>query len=217
MTAVHPRTATAGFTRTAMIACAVASPLLIALSLLLAPYPATLEGEPYIRAFTAHLDGYALLSWLGVLSFATLVPGLLAVSRVARDGRPVLGLVGMILAFILTLPATDTDEVIYAAARAGLDVPTTHRLVTEVSEGLPTSALGFTFFLALLGLVLLGVAALSSAAPKWAAIALIVAPLLIPVAWLAQLSNVAAGAAWLILTAAMGGVALALPQPREKA
>ncbi|MGW3343857.1 hypothetical protein ACWDA3_11160 [Nonomuraea rubra] len=217
MTTVDTPSVTSGFTRTAMVACAVAAPLLIALSLLLTPFQATLEGEAYVRAFTARLDAYALPSWLSLLSFAALIPGLLAVSRVARSGRPVLGLVGMILAFILVLPSVDTDDVIYAAARAGLDAATTNRLVVELSEGLPTAVAGFGFFPALLGLVLLGVAALSSAAPRWAAIALIVAPFLIPVAWFAQLSNAAAAAAWIILAAGLGGVSLALPQPRDKA
>ncbi|MEV0993513.1 hypothetical protein [Nonomuraea sp. NPDC050202] len=217
MTTVDTPSVTSRFTRTAMIACAVAAPLLIALSLLLTPFQATLEGEPYVRAFTAHLDAYALPSWLGLLSFAALIPGLLAVSRVARSGRPVLGLIGMILAFILTLPTVDTDDVIYAAARVGLDAATTNQLITEVGEGAPTAAAGFGFFPALLGLVLLGVAALAGAAPKWAAIALIVAPFLIPVAWFAQISNAAAAAAWIVLAAGMGGVSLALPHPRDKA
>lgn len=217
MTTVETSATTAGFTRVAMIACAVLSPLLVALSLLFAPFQSTLDGEPYIRAFTAHLGSYPLWSWVGVVSSAALIPALLAVGQVARSGRPVLGLAGMILAFILPLPVIDTDEVIYAASRIGLDAPTTNKLITELNEGLPTAILGFTFFLGLIGLVLMGVAALSSATPKWAAVAMIVAPFLIPVAWLAQLSNMVAGAAWLILTAGMGGLALALPMPREKA
>ncbi|MGP3961629.1 hypothetical protein ACTWPT_37090 [Nonomuraea sp. 3N208] len=214
MTAVETSPTTAGFTRNAMIVCAVAAPLALALSLLLAPNDATAEGEAYIRSFVANLDAYPLWSWVSVLSFAAIVPMILAVSKVARSGRPVLGLVGMILAFILALPVgMDTDDVIYAAAKIGLDVPTTNRLVTEISEGLPTSVLGFSFFLSLLGFVLLGIAALRSAAPKWASIAMIVAPFLIPIAWIAQLGNLVAGAAWLVFAAAAGGIALALPRP----
>ncbi|TMR07611.1 hypothetical protein ETD86_51370 [Nonomuraea turkmeniaca] len=212
MTTVETSPTIAGFTRYAMIVCAVVAPLVLALTLLFAPHEATAEGEAYIRSFVANLDGYALWSWLGVLSIAAFIPGIFAVSKVARSGRPVLGLVGMILAFILALPiGIDTDGVIYAATKIGLDVPTTNRLVTEIDEGLPTSALGFSFFLSLLGFVLLGIAALRSAAPKWAAIAMIVAPFLIPVAWIAQLGNLAAGAAWLVFAAASGGIALALP------
>ena len=212
MTTVDTPPATAAFTRRAMITCAVAGPLLLGLSLIFAPFPATTEGEPYIRGFVANIDGYALWSWINVLSLTALVPAIFAVSKVARSGRPVLGLVGMILAFIMALPfGVNTDDVIYAAAKIGLDVPTTNKLLTELGEGVPTAPLGFTFFLALLGFVLLGVAALRSAAPKWAAIAMIVAPFLIPIAWLAQLPNAAAGAAWLVFAAAAGGIALALP------
>ncbi|MGN9845028.1 hypothetical protein ACTMTI_43585 [Nonomuraea sp. H19] len=212
MTTVQTPPATAGFTRYAMITCAVVSPLTLALSLLLAPFNVTAEGEPYIRGLIANLDAYALWSWIFVLSMATLIPAIFAVSKVARSGRPALGLVGMILAFIMALPTSvNTDDVIYAATKAGLDVPATNRLVTELSEGVPTAALGFTFFLSLLGFVLLGIAALSSAAPKWAAIAMIVAPFLIPIAWFGQLGNIAAGAAWIVFAAAAGGIALALP------
>ncbi|MEV0229271.1 hypothetical protein [Nonomuraea sp. NPDC050786] len=212
MTTVETTPATTGFTRNAMIACAIVSPLAVAAALLFAPFDATTEGEPYIRGLLAHLDSYPLWRWVGALGTATLIPAVFAVSKVARSGRPVLGLVGMVLAFILALPfGMNDDDVIYAAAKAGLDVPTTNRLVTELSDGAPTAVLGFGFFLALLGFVLLGVAALRSAAPKWASIAMIVAPFLIPVAWLAQLPNAAAGAAWLVFTAASGGIALALP------
>ncbi|MEV1169728.1 hypothetical protein [Nonomuraea sp. NPDC049784] len=213
MTTVETTPATTGFTRNAMIACALVSPLVVALSLLFAPFDATSEGEPYIRGFVANLGSYPLWSWLGALSVATLIPAIFAVSKVARSGRPALGLVGMILAFALALPfGANNDDVIYAAAKAGLDVPTTNRLVTELSDGVPTAVLGFTFFLGLLGFVLLGIAALRGAAPKWAAIAMIVAPFLIPVAWFAQLPNAMAGVAWLVFAAASTGIALALPR-----
>ncbi|MFG1701582.1 hypothetical protein ACFLIM_00190 [Nonomuraea sp. M3C6] len=212
MTTVETPSTTAGFSRYAMIVCAVVSPLAIALSLLFAPFTVTTEGEPYIQGMIANLDAYALWSWVGALSAVTLIPALYAVSKVARSGRPVLGLVGMILAFIMAIPVSmNTDDVIYAAAKAGLDVPTTNKLITQLEDGLPTSVLGFSFFLGLLGLVLLGIAALSSDAPKWAAVAMIVAPFLIPIAWFAQLPNTVAGAAWIIFAAASGGIALALP------
>ncbi|MFI7131248.1 hypothetical protein ACIBQ1_36570 [Nonomuraea sp. NPDC050153] len=211
MTAVETTPSTTGFTRNAMIACAAISPLTIAATLLLAPFVTTAEGEPYIRALVANLDAYALWSWVGALGTVTLIPAIFAVSKVARSGRPVLGLVGMILAFAMALPyGLTSDDTIYAAAKAGLDVPTTNRLVTQLSEGTPTSILGFTFFLSLLGFVLLGVAALRGAAPKWAAIAMIVAPVLIPVPWFAGLPAAAGGVAWLVFTAATTGIALAL-------
>jgi hypothetical protein len=211
-TVASPPTSTETFTRYAMITCAVVSPLATALSLLFAPFDATTDGETYVRGLMANLDAYALWAWVSALSMAAMIPGIFAVSKVARAARPKLGLWGMILAFIMVLPfGMNTDNIIYAAAKAGLDSSTTAKLLAQLDEGIPTAILGFTFFLALLGFVLLGVAALSGDAPKWAAIAMIVAPFLIPVAWFAQLGNLAAGAAWVIFAAASGGIALALP------
>ncbi|NUO98106.1 MAG: hypothetical protein HOV97_17125 [Nonomuraea sp.] len=215
-TVASPPTTADAFARHAMIACAVVSPLALAVPLLLAPYDSTLEGEPYIRGMLAHLDAYTLWSWVGAFGALTLIPAIFAVAKVARSGRPALGMTGMILAFLLAMPFSLTsDDAIYAAARTGLDVPTTNKLVTHMSET-PTAILGFTFFLALIGFVLLGVAALRSDAPKWAAVAMIVAPFLVPVAWIAQLGNVAAAVAWIVFAAASGGIASALPSPLSR-
>lgn len=210
-TVASPPTTADAFARYAMIACAVVSPVAVAVPLLIAPFDSTLEGEPYIRGMLAHLDAYMLWRWIGALGTLTLIPAIFAVSKVARAGRPALGMTGMILAFLMAMPFSLTsDDAIYAAAKTGLDVPTTNKLVTHMGET-PTSVLGFTFFLALIGFVLLGVAALRSAAPKWAAVTMIVAPFLIPVAWIAQLGNLAAAAAWIVFAAASAGIASALP------
>jgi len=210
-TVAPPPTTTDSFARYAMIACAVVSPLAVAVPLLFGPFDYTVDGEPYVRGMLAHLDAYALWSWIGALGALTLIPAIFAVAKVARAARPALGLTGMILAFLLAMPFNLTsDDVIYAAAKSGLDVPTTNRLVTHMSET-PAAVLGVTFFLALAGFVLLGVAALRSDAPRWAAVLMIVSPLLVPVAWIAQLGNVAAAAAWILFAAASGGIASALP------
>jgi hypothetical protein len=207
-----PRSGADTFARYAMVASAFLSPLLVAVSLLLAPFDATTEGEAYVRNFTENIDSYTLVSWLGILSAILLIPGLFAVSKVARWGRPALGLVGMVLAFVLALPlGGNSDDVIYAAHKSGLDTTITTRLMDTYTNDLPVSVLGFAFFVALLGLLLLGVAALlgRSAAP-WAAVTLIVAPILIPIPWFTGLGNIVAAVAWLALTAGMGGVALSL-------
>jgi hypothetical protein len=196
-----------------MVASAFISPLFLALALLLAPFNVTLEGEDYVKDFAANIDSYGGPGyWLTGISAFTLIPAIFAVSKVARWGKRTLGLVGMILAFILAIPIQgNTDDVTYAALKSGLDVPTTAKLADTYNTDLPSSALGWSFLLALIGLILLGVAALiGKSAPAWAAIALIVAPVLVPIAWIASLGNVAAGAAWLVLAVGMGGVALSL-------
>ena len=71
--------------------------------------------------------------------------------------------------------------------------------------------LGFIFLPGLIGLFLLGLAALlGKTAPVWASIVLMVAPLLIPVPWFAGLGVALAAVTWLILAVGMGGVAFAL-------
>nr|BFE88383.1 hypothetical protein GCM10020093_109840 [Planobispora longispora] len=207
------------FARHAMVASAFLAPLLVTVSILLSPFDATAEGEAYVRDFTENIGGYALFSWLAVLSAALFLPGLFAVSKVARRGRPTLGLAGMILAFILAVPfGGNSDDVLYAANRAGLDTAVTTRLMDAYVNDLPIALLGSAFFLGLLGLLLLGVAALlGRSAATWAAAALIAAPILLPIPWLAGMGNVVVAVPWLILTAGMGGVALSLlrrPRPR---
>ncbi|WP_214326742.1 hypothetical protein [Nonomuraea sediminis] len=210
-----PSTGADTFARFAMITCAVVSPLVVALTLVIDPIKATAEGEPLVKDFAAHLDSFSTSSYLSLLSAVTLIPAIFAISKVGRAGKPVLGLVGMILAFILVIPFTpDSSSTIYAALKSGLDTQATAKLLDTMENGLPTSVFGFTFFPGLLGIVLLGVAALlGKSAPAWSAILLLVAPFLIPVAWLAGLSNLVAAVAWLVMTAAMGSVALALPKP----
>ncbi|MGV9302845.1 hypothetical protein ACWENQ_04285 [Nonomuraea sp. NPDC004354] len=211
-----PRSGADTFTRYAMIAAAVISPLAIAASILLAPGNVTAEGEAYVRQFVAAAGSYPLLAWLSAISSLTIVPAAFGVARVARAGRPVLGLVAMILAFVLIVPiGGNSDDVLYAGIVAGLDQATLTKLYAAYNEGLPTSILGMSFLFGLLGFLLLGVAALlGRTAPVWAAIALVVAPVAIPISWFAGLGNVAAGVAWLLMTAGMGGVALGLLNQR---
>ncbi|MEU7891868.1 hypothetical protein AB0B45_03265 [Nonomuraea sp. NPDC049152] len=207
-----PRSGADTFARYAMIASAVFSPLAIAVSILLAPGNVTAEGEAYVRQFVDGAGSYPLLAWLSAISAFTIIPGALGVARVARAGRPVLGLVAMILAFVLIVPISgNSDDVLYAGIKAGLDPATLTKLYTAYNESLPTSILGMAFLLGLVGFLLLGVATLlGKSAPTWAAIALIVAPVVIPISWFAGLGNVFAGVAWLVMAVGMGGVALGL-------
>ncbi|MEV0587945.1 hypothetical protein [Nonomuraea sp. NPDC050310] len=210
--ATTPRSGADTFARYAMIACAFVSPLTILAGLLLSPIQATAEGQAYVQALVDHAGSYPATAWLAALGALTIIPALLAVSKVARAGRPVLGLVGTILAFSLAVPiSTDSDDLIYAAHKAGLDVPTITRIEQVYVDGLPTSPLGMLWFAAMLGLLLLGLAALlGRSAPAWAAIALVIAPVLVPLPWILGLSTLLAAVPWAIMVAGMGGVALAL-------
>ncbi|MEU6997436.1 hypothetical protein [Nonomuraea sp. NPDC046570] len=211
-----PRSGADTFVRYSMIACAVFTPLAIAVTLFLSPHDATAEGAAYVASFAANLDAYPAMAWIGLLSAIAGIPATLAVGRVARRGRPVLGLVGMILAFCISVPVMpNSDDVLYAALKSGLDVPTTAKLYDTLSNGTPTAVLGWIFLLGLAGFVIVGVAALlGKTAPVWASVALIVAPVLVPVSWFAGLGNVLAGVAWLVMTIGMGGVALGLLNER---
>jgi hypothetical protein len=210
---ITPRSGADTFVRYGMVACAIIYPLAIAVSLLLSPFDPTVEGEAYVRSFAANIDGYSGLGyWLGGVSLFATIPALLAVGKVARWGRRTLGLVGMIFAFVLAIPVTgNSDDVIYAALKSGADVTTTSKILDTFNNNLPSAALGWTFLLGLVGVVLLGVSALiGRSAPAWAAISLIIAPVLIPVAWFGGLGIVFAVIPWLLMTAGMGGVALTL-------
>ncbi|WP_327086221.1 hypothetical protein OIE66_28270 [Nonomuraea sp. NBC_01738] len=207
-----PRSGADTFARYAMILSAVVSPLTIALSLLLSPSASTADSAAYVKQFGGALDSWATWSWISALGAITLIPGLYAISRVGRRGRPTLGLVGMILAFFMALPLTgNTDDVLYVMLKNGVDVGTATKIYDGLSNDTPTGILGFGFFLGLLGVLLLGVAALlGKSAPAWAAVALIVGPVLVPIAWLAALPATVAAVAWLVMTVGMGGVSLGL-------
>lgn len=204
-----PRSGADTFARYAMLASAFIAPLALGASLLLAPFPVTAADQTYVQSFVDSIDSYPMWSWFAAFFAILLIPGIFGVSRVARRGRPTLGLIGMILAFTTALPSPgNSDDLIYAAAKSGVDVPT----ITKMwNYELPTSFLGMLFFLGLVGFVLLGVAALlGRTAPAWAAIVLIVAPFTVPIAWLAGLPNSAAALAWVLMAVGMGGVALGL-------
>ncbi|MEV4163951.1 hypothetical protein [Nonomuraea dietziae] len=211
-----PRSGADTFARYAMLASAVIAPLTLGLALLLAPGDITAEGAAYVGGFIAEADSYPASAWLSALSAITIIPGALAVARVARAARPALGLVAMILAFVMIVPVGgNSDDVLYAGVQAGVDPATLTKIYTVYGESLPTSIFGMSFFLGLLGFLLLGVAALlGRTAPRWAAITLIVAPVLVPVPWFAGLGDLAAGGAWLLMAIGMGGVALGLLNDR---
>jgi hypothetical protein len=208
-----PQSGADTFARYAMVASAVIYPLAIAVALLITPFDPTVQGEAYVRNFAANIDSYSGLSyWLGGLSLFTTIPALFAVGKVARWGRRTLGLIGMVFAFLLAIPVTgNSDDVIYAALKSGVNVTTTSKIVDTFNNDLPSAALGWSFLLGLVGVALLGVSALiGKSAPAWAAITLIVAPVLIPVAWFGGLGTILAVIPWLLMTAGMGGVALTL-------
>lgn len=212
----NPTSETAGaatFARYGLAACAVAFPVLFLLALLLSPFDddLTAEGREYVEQFTDDVDAYLPSLWMWTLAMIVAIPALLAVGRVARSRAPMLGLVGLILGFFFVLPTgIDTDSVIYASLKAGLDVDTTTALVDSMEDRLPVAMLSVTWFLGLIGLILLGVAILrGKSAPIWAGIALIVGPIAIPLSFF---SGVAAAlvVAWAVLGIGFVGCAWVL-------
>jgi hypothetical protein len=201
------------FTRYAMVAAAILFPLCTAIALFLAPFDVTKSGQDYVQGFADHIDDYGGIAyWIAGISLFAAIPALFAISKVARAGKPVLGLIGMILAFLLVIPVQgNTDDVIYAALKSNLDVKAVTALMKSLEEDVPSAPLTIIFLPGLVGVLLLGLAALlGKTAPMWASITLIVAPVLIPVPWFAGLGAAFAALTWLILTVGMGGVALAL-------
>jgi hypothetical protein len=161
-----------------------ASRLLAALVLPLGPLAvAILRFElPYFSAQTptevaaAVLDdegGQSLVLWLGLIATFTLLPGVLAVGRLARRGAPKLTAAAMLLVVPGYLALTymiGTDLVLWTGARAGLDAPTLAELAGTVH---PASNVAVAVFVLghVIGTVLLGLALLRSrTVPAWAAI-----------------------------------------------
>ncbi|WP_143591101.1 hypothetical protein [Thermoactinospora rubra] len=203
-----PRSGVDTFARNFMVAAAFAGPAVMAVALMTSPLPTTTEGEAYVRAFAANLDAYAWSSWVFLAAFPLILAGLLAAARVARQGKPVLGLVGLVLAFLMMIPSASIDDTLYSALKSGVDVATATKMYSTPA---PTAIVGELFPLALIGFLLIGVAALlGKTAPTWGAIALIVGPILVPIPWITGMSTVVAGAAWLVMAAGLGGVALGL-------
>jgi len=210
---IPARRGTQTFVRYAMVVSAFVFPLGVAVALFTSPFDPTSSRQEYVQEFKDNIDGYGGFTyWLFALGVIAQIPALFGVSKVARAGKPLLGLIAMILAFALALPVqVNTDDVIYAALKNNLDVSTVVAIVKTLEDDSPSSVLGGVFFLGLLGLLLLGVAVLlGRTAPLWAAIALMVGAVLIPVPWIAGLGSGFAGFAWLVLAAGMGGVALSL-------
>ncbi|MPY81029.1 MAG: hypothetical protein GEV04_21875 [Actinophytocola sp.] len=200
--------------RVAMAACAVLAPLSVLAGVLVHPADIGTEDRAAVEQFAANLGDYPPVAWLHAAGLILWLPALLALGRVARPQAPRLGLAGLILALALAIPTFDYDGLTYVALDAGLDVDTVTALVTAASS-LPAGILDLLFFAGLIGLILLGVAVLrGQSAPSWAGLALIVAPLAIPVSWFSG-SLAAFIAAWSVLLIGFAGCGYALITARR--
>lgn len=200
--------------RCAMAACGVLAPVLMIVALHLHPVGVGVGDTEALPELAANLDGYLLPSWLDGIGAFLWVPALLMAGRVARTGAPTLGLVGLVLAFGLAIRiGPGLTDVAYLGLSSGLDVDATDALAKTTSE-LPTAVLGESWLIGLVGLVVLGVAIVrGKSAPVWGGVALIVAPVAVPVSWISG-SVIAVTAAWAVLAIGFAGCALAfLSQP----
>lgn len=195
--------------RYAMVACGVLAPMLMIVAIALDPVDSGLEGADAVQALAANIDAFILPSWLYAIAAFLWVPALLMVGRVARANAPALGLAGLILAFGLAISVgPDPYDLAYLGLKGGLDVDATFALV-ESAGNLPSAVLGFSWLLGLIGLVVLGIAILrGTSAPVWSGVALIVAPVAMPLSWFA-VSSIAWLATWVVLAAGFAGCALA--------
>lgn len=213
-TATDPQVRLPMAARYAMAACGVLAPTLMIVAIALDPVDSGLEGADAVQALEANIDAFLLPGWLYAIAAFLWVPALLMVGRVARANAPALGLAGLILAFGLAISVgPDPYDLAYLGLKSGLDVDATFALV-ESADNLPSAVLGFSWLLGLIGLVILGIAILrGKSAPVWSGVALIVAPVAMPLSWFA-VSGVALLATWVVLAAGFAGCALAfLSQP----
>ncbi|RJL34321.1 hypothetical protein [Bailinhaonella thermotolerans] len=192
-------------------------PLLIAILMLITPYPAGTEGAAYTRAIAENPGPVAATMWGAYAVTWTMTAGIIAVGLVAMRGRPLLGLVGLVLAFPFGAdPTPSSDAVAYGAVKAGLDAGAAHRAVAAV-EGIPAVSVfgGLIFFGFLAGLIALGTALiLGRTVPLWGGVALIAGTVLVPVSWLVIGSNLAVALAWLVLALGFTSASLTLLRPR---
>ncbi|AEF39193.1 hypothetical protein [Hoyosella subflava] len=193
-----------------MAACTVLAPATVVAAIFLHPVELGVEGVDAIAQFDAQRDSYLLIAWLFAVSTFFWVVAILTLGRVARYYSRTLGLVGMVIAFGLAIPVSlNYEDLSYIALENNLEPETIVALFASADQ-LPSGILGVVWLAGLVGLILLGIAILrGKGAPKWAGVALIIAPLGIPASWFAA-SALVFYTAWVVLTAGFAGYAIDL-------
>ena len=141
------------------------------------PYETTDDAKEVVREVAAHQTTQSLVVWLGFLATLTLVPGVLAVGKVARASAPRLTAVGLALvvpAYLCIGWLVSSDAAVLFSVRHGLSTADAADSYTALHPVVMVA--GVVFVVGhVVGTVLLGCALLRvPAVPRAAAIAVLV-------------------------------------------
>jgi len=176
-------------------------PLAVAILRLIWPAFDATDTAGVIAAVAEHPAAQEAVVWLGTVMALTMVPAVLAASRLARRRRPVLAMLAAgvnLVAYLGAGPLLAGDLLTLVAARPGYDRATLVSFIDAVSAH-PTGGLGIGAFVLghIVGMILLG-AALWGTIPRWASVALIVSQPLHFVAFVVLGIQPLDAAAWLL-------------------
>jgi len=185
-------------------------PAAIAVLRLLLPYYTATDASDMVAAVQAHPGRQSAVLWLGYVGILTLVPGLLAATRVCRDAAPRLTAWALALAvpgYLSLGMLLGTDHLLWGANEAGL--PTADR-VGMAEAGHPSIDVALAVFVVghVVGTVLLGLALRQSGRiPAWAAWAVTISQPLHFVATVVLGSPQVDFVAWMLTAVGMAMVA----------
>jgi hypothetical protein len=174
-----------GLDRRALAILMPIGPLAIAIVRGILPYYTADSNTVMAAKVAAHQDAETAVIWLTFVAMLTLVPGVIAIGMLARQGSPRLGTIGLVLAVAAFLSlfwstVAGEDNVALGAARIGMNPGTTGALVTSMNGILPIGLASDIFVLGhIVGLVLISIALWRGRlVPTWAALLLGVSQLL---------------------------------------
>ena len=181
-------------------------PAAIALLRYLLPYYTESTNAGIASSAAASPGRQSAVLWLGYVAVLTLVPGVIALAQLTRSSAPRLTAwgVGLALAGYLSLGGLlSTDQLLWSAAAAGIDVRTTTSLLDQAH---PTVGISLGVFVLghVVGTVLLGIALMRSGrVPTWVGLTLAVSQPLHFIATVILGSNVVDLIAWSLTALAM--------------
>jgi hypothetical protein len=141
------------------------------------------DGADLVSSFAAHQQVVELSAWIGILIFVTMVPSVFAATWACRRRRPVFSAVaGFLIILGLLSGLSSGNNSLNLVALVGIQKGVDHGTLVTLVDGISASPLTAvplapTFLAVFVGRILLGVLLWRAAiAPRWMAIALIVAP-----------------------------------------
>jgi hypothetical protein len=209
----RPPRDTRTFWRVVLAVVAPLAPLALAVATLITPYSIGDDGDAMLSGIAADPGAMQTAVWFSLLAGSTAFAATIAVAWVCRRHAPRLTAVGAALALLglaagATMPSQELVELV--AVRKGIN-PTTIGTLNDAISNQPTVVAALLIFLLgmFIGQILLGIALWRSrVAPRWMALALIVAtPLhLAP----AGAGNSVAALSWALTAVGYAAASLAL-------